>query len=94
VTFQVVTAKHRPLAGMRPRIDTLLDDYQCHALPSTLKATLTGHSGSVKVVHFVGDQARLFALNCSPSTVRLNCSPSTVCPPLFALKLTLFDMPG
>ena len=66
VTFQVVTAKHRPLAGMRPRIDTLLDDYQCHALPSTLKATLTGHSGSVKVVHFVGDQARLFALNCSP----------------------------
>lgn len=69
LAFQIASSKH--VSKAPPRIGSLLEDYECPAVPNQKKTTFTGHTGNIKSVVFVGDEGCTLASGSSDNTTRI-----------------------
>jgi len=59
------------MIAVTPKIETLLEDYECVTVPKSLSNTFVGHTYNVKCVKFLGEDGRLMASGSSDRTIML-----------------------
>ncbi|KAG5455860.1 MAG: hypothetical protein BJ554DRAFT_4568, partial [Olpidium bornovanus] len=56
VAYQIEFSRYHPTVA--PVVTTLLQDYESLIIPNSVRHTMSGHSGNVKCVQFVGEDGR------------------------------------
>lgn len=69
MAYQIEFSRYHPLR--KPRVTTLLSDFECTVVPNTVHATYAGHSADVKCVTFVGEKGQLLASGSSDHSIGL-----------------------
>ena len=66
---QVSSSRYQPTVP--PRIGSILSEYECFVVPNVQRHAMTGHTGNVKCIVFVGDDGLELASGSSDNTVAL-----------------------
>lgn len=69
VSYQVESSMYKLRAP--PRVETILEDFECAVVPNVRRRTFSGHKGNVKCVTFVGAEGRAIATGSSDNTARV-----------------------